>query len=193
MKTGIIILAAGSSSRLGRPKQLLDFNGKLLIDIVSQAAIKANLGPIIVVLGAHSSLLIKKLNLDYIINDNWVEGISSSIATGLLHILKVNAKLENIILSVSDQPYISTAIFETLLEQKKKTGKGIIASCYSGISGTPVLFDKRYFAALLALKGDSGARAILLDSSADMETIDFPLGQLDVDTQEDYNKLTKEQ
>jgi len=160
---------------------------------VSEAALQSSFKPIIVVLGTQNHAIIERLKLGYVINDRWQEGMSSSIVKGLAAVLEQADDLENIILSVSDQPHIDASIFEALFEQKKRTGKGIISSRYAGISGTPVLFDKKYFPELLALTGDGGAKTVLQKNVLDMETIDFPLGQIDIDTKSDYHKLIKAQ
>ncbi|RDC57958.1 nucleotidyltransferase family protein [Pedobacter chinensis] len=192
MKTGIIILAAGSSSRLGKPKQLLSYKDKSLINIVSDAAFATAFTPVIVVLGANAELISKNLKLDYIINDSWHEGISASIAAGMSAILEKEPDLEDVILAVSDQPFINAEIFARLYQQKISTGKGIIASRYAQTTGTPVLFNKRYFPQLLALQENSGAKPILNENRDDTETIDFEHGHIDIDTETDYNNLIKD-
>ena len=191
MKTGIIILAAGNSSRLGKPKQLLSYKGKLLIEIVTEAVLESNFEPIVVVLGANADLISKQLKLDYIINDSWNEGISSSIAAGISALLEKEPDLENVILTVSDQAFITSNIFKALYNQKISTGKGIIASSYKQTTGTPALFNKKYFHQLLALQGNTGAKPILKNNPEDIGTVEFELGYVDIDTEEDYNNLIK--
>lgn len=191
MKTGIIILAGGNSSRLGQPKQLLTFNGKLLMDIVTEAAIISGITPVLAVVGGHAGQLAEKLKVDFVINEQWKAGVSTSIVTGLSTMLERNSDLDSIILSVSDQPFISSAIFKALLETQQISGKGIVASQYAGTMGTPVLFTKKYFAQLLALSGNSGAKAIISENQYDLATIAFEKGYIDIDTMVDYSNLTQ--
>ena len=112
-----------------------------------------------------------------------------SIAAGLAATLKLSPGIQQVIIAVSDQAFISQEIFEQLYQQQQMSAKGIVASKYLETVGTPVLFSKKYFADLLALKGDSGAKSILKTYPKDIETISFEKGEMDIDTEEDYKKL----
>ena len=189
---GIILLAAGNSSRLGKPKQLLQYNDNTLL---RNTIIQANLLPnsfVLVVTGAYKDLVYKEFDsllVKAVHNSNWETGMASSIAIGLdrLRILKPN--VEFCIFTVCDQPYIMAAIFKDLIEEHNKTGKGIVASAYSDTFGTPVLFSSRYFDELVNLKGNEGAKKLLQRYKDDVVSIPFEKGAVDIDTIEDYNNL----
>lgn len=171
MKTGIIILAAGSSSRLGRSKQLLDYKGKTLLQNVINEALEKNCQSVIVVLGANAEEIASKHQNDQVnlvINESWENGIASSIVAGLLTMVKNNSEIESIIIAVADQVFIKMNNFNNLIEKQKETGKNIIASTYAETIGTPVLFKKDYFEALLSLTGEEGAKKILKQYSQDV-------------------------
>ena len=191
MDTAIMILAAGNSSRLGRPKQLLAYKNKPLLQVVSDAALQTAFRPVTIVLGAYKNEIARQINgtVNYVINDHWQEGMGSSIAAGLAATLKLSPGIQQVIIAVSDQAFISQEIFEQLYQQQQLSAKGIVASKYEETAGTPVLFSKKYFADLLALKGDSGAKSILKTYPKDIETITFEKGEMDIDTEEDYKKL----
>lgn len=191
MDTGIIILAAGNSSRLGRPKQLLVFKNKTLIEWTIDAALETNFKPVLVVLGAFADQIQKKLlpDLPFIVNENWAEGMASSIAAGVAELLKHAPELENIIITVSDQAFINATILLALEQKQIGTKKGIIASSYAKTTGTPALFNKRYFPQLLSLKGNNGAKSLLKLHDNDVETVAFALGNIDIDTETDYHNL----
>ena len=193
MKTGIIILAAGNSSRLGKPKQLLDHQGKTLLEITSEAAIEASSGnPVVVVLGAYADKISKhhhETNITYIVNESWEEGMSSSISAGLTTLLAQNSAIEQVIIAVCDQPYISAEIFESLIKKQEQTGKSIVASSYAQTIGTPALFNSKHFDELLSLSGNTGAKHLLKKYAGATETISFELGYIDIDTETDYNNL----
>ena len=191
MHTGIIILAAGNSSRLGRPKQLLVFKGKTLIEWTIEAALATNFKPVVVVLGAFADQVKEKIPLTvaHIINDNWSDGMASSIAAGLAEILKHSPDLENLIITVSDQAYINATILSALQQKHINTKKGIIASSYAKTTGTPALFNKRYFSQLLSLTGNNGAKSMLKLHDNDVETVAFAQGNIDIDTETDYHNL----
>ncbi|MFD2287638.1 NTP transferase domain-containing protein [Pedobacter petrophilus] len=191
MNTGIIILAAGNSSRLGRPKQLLKFKDKTLIELTIDAALKTPFKPIVVVLGAFADRIQEKLSaeIQFIINERWQEGMASGIAAGLAEILKHSPELENIMIAVSDQPFINAKVLLELQEKQFSTKKGIIASRYAQTTGTPALFNKKYFPQLLSLTGNNGAKSMLKLHDNDVETVAFALGNIDIDTENDYHNL----
>ncbi|NTE02040.1 nucleotidyltransferase family protein [Agrobacterium tumefaciens] len=194
MDTGIVILAAGNSSRLGRPKQLLKFKQKTLIEHTINAALQTSFQPIIVVLGAYADEIQEKISteVNLLINKNWSEGMSSSITAGVAALIKQSPLLENIIIAVSDQAFITAEIFHALKQKQISTKKAIIASTYAKTTGTPVLFNKQYFPQLLSLTGNSGAKSMLKLHHNDVETVAFAMGNIDIDTETDYHNLIKQ-
>lgn len=194
-KTGIVILAAGNSSRLGQPKQLLGYkDSTLLKNTIAEASLVPN-AKIIVVTGANNQLIEDELDPSKIkisFNPDWESGMSSSIVNGLQKLLTLYPDYENCIFAVCDQPYVSSLIFENLIQEYVRTGKGIVASAYSETLGTPVLFHKKYFDALLELKGQEGAKKIISKFSDDVVSVLFEKGNIDIDTEDDYNKLMSE-
>jgi molybdenum cofactor cytidylyltransferase len=191
--TAIIILAAGNSSRLGRPKQLLLYQGKTLLSHVVAEALEASLEPVIVVTGAYhaeieSSLQGQPVALAY--NPHWETGMGSGIVAGLHMALTIGPQLQAVIMAVCDQPYITSTLFHALIVKQASSGKGLIACVYSETTGTPVLFGQRYFKDLSALSGDAGAKQLLKRYPDDVATVPFPKGSIDVDTEEDLKKLS---
>ena len=192
MKTGVILLAAGSSSRLGRPKQLINYQGKTLIQKAIEAAQDSAADDLVVVLGSRSDLIqtgIESKEVPVLFHANWEEGMSSSMQCGLRHLLETS-QVEQVILMLCDQPYVSQGLLDQLMDGKKSSRKGIVASSYAGTVGVPALFDQDYFPELLALKGTEGAKKVILNHQADTFLIDFPLGAIDFDTEEDVQKFT---
>lgn len=191
-KTAIIILAAGNSSRLGRPKQLLKFKeSNLLRNTISEALITTN-SFVLVVTGADNLNIEKELNSSQVLlcfNEDWETGMASSIVKGLNELLKLNPDCEKCIFAVCDQPFVTSSIFENLINEYHKTKKGIIASAYSETLGTPVLFHKKYFNDLLELSGQDGAKKIIKKYLKDTVSVPFVKGDIDIDTEDDYNKL----
>lgn len=188
MDTGIIILAAGNSSRLGHPKQLLPYQGRTLLQHSIDEAINANLNPIILITGAHANSItasIVQTEIEIVHNERWQKGMASSIVAGLSKVL-LRSDIKSMIISVCDQPFVTATLFQNLIKMKTGSGKGIVACNYSNTIGTPVLFDHHYFDALLQLEGEEGARKLIKHYEHDVATILFPLGALDIDTEEDY-------
>jgi len=191
-KTGIIILAAGNSSRLGRPKQLLPYQGKTLLSHVIAESLKASLHPVVVVTGAYCAEIQHSLQgqaVDLVYNAHWETGMASGIVAGLNKVLASDPHSRTLIVAVCDQPYISAKLFQALVDTHTVSGKGLIACAYSETTGTPVLFDHRYFKELSTLAGDAGAKQLLKRYPDDMLTIPFPQGSIDIDTEEDFQRL----
>ncbi|WP_157638135.1 nucleotidyltransferase family protein [Flexithrix dorotheae] len=195
-ETGIIILAAGSSSRLGQPKQLLKLEEETLIRRISKTALKSNLGKVVVVLGGHSEKIkpeIEDLDLHFTLNEAWEEGMSSSIKAGLKTLLKENEKaFSSVLFLVCDQPYVDTKLLNTIISKQVHSGKDIVASKYqNGIIGVPVMFSSKYFTNLLQLKGKEGAKTIIKSFPQEVATISFNKGDLDIDTISDWENIIK--
>ncbi|MEP7144317.1 MAG: nucleotidyltransferase family protein [Ferruginibacter sp.] len=191
---GIVLLAAGSSARMGKPKQLLLYKGKTLLQHAVDAAIGTGAKPVVAVLGANPELLIKEIaakKVTVVINYGWKEGMGSSIRCGLQKLLGINPGVHAAILMVCDQPFVTVKLLEELVEKYHKTGKPVIACSYENSRGTPALFDKTIFAALLALKGDGGAKRIIKGNPDWVNVVNFPLGNIDIDTDPDYDALIK--
>jgi len=194
--TGIIILAAGGSSRFGSIKQLLPLNGKTLLQHVIDEATQAGAQPIVVITGANATSVsgsIVDSNVSTLVNEKWQEGMASGIAAGVHKIISLNDSIKKIIVAVCDQPFVNSALFERLDEMQSKSGKPIVACTYADTIGTPALFATKYFDQLLSLQGDEGAKKIIKSNRTHVATVDFPKGEIDIDTQQDYENLLDEQ
>ncbi|CAL1519867.1 nucleotidyltransferase family protein [Chitinophaga sp. MM2321] len=190
--TGAIILAAGASQRMGTPKQQLVFENKTLLQRVVHTALETGCSPVIVVLGAFATDIRSDLpttGVTIVINDHWETGMAGSIHTGIQAMLRISHTVNNTFLLLCDQPFISSTLLHEMMTTQTATGKKIIACAYNNTIGTPVLFDSSFFPQLLQLTGQEGAKKILLQHPADVVTIPFAQGALDIDTQDDYKKL----
>jgi len=189
---GIIILAAGASVRLGKPKQLLEFNGTTLLQHAVLEAVKSNAKPVIVVLGANTDLFSKEIdqiNVHVVTNTEWGEGMASSIRMGLETVLHISPLTDAMIFMLCDQPYVSAVLLNDLIDTQIKTGKPIVASDYGNTAGPPALFHKDFFSELMQLKGDTGAKKVIQKHSDEVATVLFNKGGVDIDTMEDYEAL----
>lgn len=189
-----IILAAGQSTRLGKPKQLLKFKGKTLLQNAIDSARQAGLQPIITVLGSYTELVLSETDTKEAIivrNDNWQTGMASSVMAGIVAIENDFPATEAAILMVCDQPYVDGMLLNELVSKHQNTGKSIIASQYDKVLGVPALFHRSLFKELIALKGDSGARKVIQKHADRVEVVLFPDGSIDIDTIGDYERLTQ--
>ncbi len=190
---GLLLLAAGSSSRLARPKQLLPYQGQTLLRHAAQLAVASPCRPLVLVTGAlHDELLpeIDGLPFHVVRNDNWADGMGGSIAAGLaeLETAAEGPRVDAVIVILCDQPLLTEEIIGQLIVQFQATGQQVVASAYAGTQGVPALFSRAIFPQLLALRGASGARE-LLQQYAHLPTVDFPGGATDVDTEAQYAAL----
>ena len=192
---GLLLLAAGSSSRMARPKQLLSYQGQTLLRHAAEVAAASPCRPLVLVTGAlHDELLpeIDGLPFHVIRNDNWADGMGGSIAAGLakLETAAEGPKVDAIVVILCDQPLLTGEVIGELIVQFQATGQPVVASAYAGTQGVPALFSRAIFPALLNLRGASGARE-LLQQYAHLPTVDFPGGATDVDTQAQYAALVQ--
>ena len=184
-----VVLAAGGSSRLGRPKQLLDWHGQTLVRHAVDKALNAKLSPVIVVLGAYYEEVRKELvDLPVIIvnNEEWERGQSTSVRASLeLLPEEVGAAIFLLV----DQPKISSSLIQSLIEQHAVSLDPIVAPMIHGKRGNPVLFDQETFSDLRTLCGDVGGRALFDRYPVTYIEIEDNHVNLDIDTEDDYQQL----
>lgn len=164
----ILVLAAGASKRLGRPKQLVQFEGETLI--ARAARIAGEVGRTIVVISPELRDAVP--GFDVVQNGNASEGMASSIRAG------VEAATGDILITLCDQPYVTSDHLRALAN----AGAPIAATGYGGISGVPAFFAAKFKDELLALRGDAGARSVIEAHRDQVVTIPFEAARFDVDT-----------
>ncbi len=184
-----IVLAAGGSSRLGQPKQLLDWYGKPLVWHAACKALNSGLSPVLVVTGAHAAEVEKVLHdLPVIIthNPDWREGQSTSVVRG---VAELPPEIGSAIFLLADQPQVSETLIRSLQDLHRQTLAPIIAPQIGGRRANPVLFDRVAFPELSALSGDTGGRALFSRYHVEWLPWHDETLLLDVDTPEDYQRL----
>ena len=194
MKVAVVVLAAGGSTRFGRSKQFALFQGDTYIKRIVAAAIEARCAPVVVVTGEDSAQITSELTqftVSIAMNPDWQKGLGSSIIVGIRHAMNQDSDLDAVVLLTCDQPFVTAAVLTQLIQFRLTTGKPIIASAYAGTLGIPALFNRSFFPDLLQLKGDRGAKGIILERRHDVASFDFPAAEIDVDTAADYEKLDR--
>jgi molybdenum cofactor cytidylyltransferase len=186
---GAVILAAGASTRMGAPKQLLRLDGRTLLRRTVDAVLASAAWPAVVVLGAHREAVrpeIARLPVLVAENPAWEEGLASSIRAGIQILDTFSLSLDAGLLVVVDQPAFSPAAIARLTDAALRSGKSIVAARYDGHPGPPVLFARHHFHELLDLHGPGGARPLLERHADQLATVDLPEFATDLDTPEDY-------
>ena len=187
----ILLLAAGSSSRLGRSKQLLKVESEGLLLRSSNLSLQVSKN-VFVVLGSNFEehvQSIKHLSVAIVENKEWERGIGSSLKAGLRQIVEKNPETKSVIILVCDQPLLTSSHLSKLAEVGEATNKLIVSSLYNNVLGVPALFKKELFNELLKLDDSEGARKLIQQKKNDVEIVDFPGGEIDLDTPEDVKKF----
>jgi len=189
---GVILLAAGSSSRMGQSKQLLIIDGQPLLRRTVKMALESDPDNFVVVLGSNSKEhqnVIGDLPVKIIYNEDWQMGIGNSIKKGLATLLELNPETQGVVVLVCDQPLLTAAHIKNLIQTFKNFTFPITASAYADTIGVPALFDKSLFKTLSNLSDSHGAKSVIRNFSAETKSISFPNGAIDLDTPDDLLKL----
>ena len=196
--TAGIILAAGASTRFGQPKQLLRLKDRYLIEWVLDAALNSKLSRIVLVLGyAHQKVLkaldekLQHSKLYIEINPQYNKGQSHSLRVGLS---KVKDDFAAVMFLLGDQPMLNSATINILLEKFWAAEKDVCVPFYRGKRKTPAIFGRRFYAQLMDIKGDRGARQLIDENPDRVLTVemDNPLCFFDIDTQQDFENLFRQ-
>ena len=208
----IVVLAAGGSSRLGMPKQLVRWRGRTLLRRAVETALacvgqpaagaarrtrpalrSALLGPVVVVLGADAPAMRAELDglaVHVAVNHRWRGGMASSLRTGLRAARAAAGPggPGGVLFLTCDQPYVTPSLLRSLV-QRFRAGAPIVACAYAGTLGVPALFDRAYFGELAGLEGDAGAKRIIERYRDVVRVVGFERGATDVDTRDDWESL----
>jgi molybdenum cofactor cytidylyltransferase len=193
LKIGGILLAAGGSTRLGQPKQFLEFEGKTLLRRAAEAMCSSVCDPVVAVVGAEKERAeaeLADLRIRVCFNQDWRSGMSSSIKVGLEELLLIDRNIDAAVITLCDQPFVDAQTINQLAQTFAETRKEVVAAKYGGVVGVPALFSPAMFDALFKLEGDKGARDLIRDRNASIATIEIKEAAIDIDTPEDMDVLS---
>lgn len=189
----IVILAAGESVRMGRPKLALPLHEKTLLEMAMAPVLASGIRDIVVVTDEDSAWIREKIPSDIriVVNPRSREGIATSIQAG---ITAVSSRSQAILFSLGDQPFVTAEVYRMLIDHYRRHMKALTYPVFDGKRGNPVLFDRRLWSALMALQGDEGGRQIFA-SVPDQEkagvTVLCPGILQDIDTPEEYARMSE--
>jgi len=190
-RVGALVLAAGASSRLGRPKQLIVYRGEPLVRRAAVAAVAAGAAPVVVVLGAHAAAVAPVLTgvpgVTVMTHEGWAEGLASSLAAGL-HTLTSMAACDGVLITLADQPLVDATALRALRAAFDDTRRLVVAE-YGGAIGVPALVGREHLGELLQLPGDAGAGRWLRARLPDVTRVPVPGAAFDIDTLDDLARL----
>ncbi|HEY2702788.1 MAG TPA: nucleotidyltransferase family protein [Candidatus Dormibacteraeota bacterium] len=192
MRTAGVVLAAGASRRMGRPKQLLPLGGTTLLGTVLAAARGARLDEVVLVLGAEAGSIGAALDtrgVRVVIAADHAEGMGASLRTG---VAALGPEVERVAILLGDQPRVGPALVDAVLEHHRRSGLPAAAVSSGGVLQPPVVADRRLWPQLLGARGDSGLRALLRAAPGMVATLSVDGAAIDVDTPDDYRRLIGE-
>jgi molybdenum cofactor cytidylyltransferase len=187
-----IVLAAGSSSRMGRPKQLLPVDGRPLLQLVVEQACASSLDAVVVILGAHAAEVLDGVELGraaVVVNAHHQRGMSSSLTAG---IDSLGADVQRAVVILGDQPNVPAALIDDLLSLQRRSGLPAAALSLDGLLHPPVVLARELWGELRQLDGDTGFRHILRarpERVAPLALTSPSQQPVDIDTPEDYRLL----
>ena len=186
----LLLLAAGASTRMGQPKQLLPYHGRTLLRHAAETAVASGCAPVVLVTGAlHEELIneVAGLPIQAVRNERWEYGMASSIQAGLAAVAPAQPRA--VLVMLTDQPLVTPGLLQQLVAQQQQTQAPIVAAAYGDTLGAPAIFARALLPELLQLQGQQGAVRLIADQGAAVRQVDFPAGLLDVDTPEQYAAL----
>lgn len=190
----VLVLAAGKSSRMNSIKQLEKINNKTLLDITLEKIKSLYSDAIYCVLGANADKIKHEIiseNIEFIENKNFESGLSSSIISGIHYFNDKLLKFDGIFILLADQPAIESAYLESMIALFQKHKDVIVASNYGNKLGVPAIFPEKYFADLLSIKGDKGAKEFINQRKSEVLCPESTTNFFDIDTKEDLELFKK--
>ena len=191
----VIVLAAGDSSRMQQPKQVLPWGDSTLLGHAIDVAMKSKANEVYVVLGANVRTIQEQIDLShikYIINKDWKKGLGSSIACAVRYLAESDKQYDGLLFMLCDQPLIDTNYLNSMISTFGDGVKNIVATAYKQRNGVPVLYHKKYKRILSTLDGDSGAKEIIAKNSEDVIALSPEGKEVDVDTYAAYQHLIQQ-
>jgi molybdenum cofactor cytidylyltransferase len=192
MSSAGLILAAGSSRRMGSPKQLLLIDGRPLLELVVERACASNLDEVVVVLGAVADEIQSRVDFgraSVLVNPDHAAGMSSSLKAGLSHLAP---RVDRVVVMLGDQPDVGASLVDQLLELQTTSGLPAAALSFNGLLHPPVVLERELWGDLMSLQGDVGCRAVIRarpELVAKLPVAGNLKHPVDLDTPEDYARM----
>jgi molybdenum cofactor cytidylyltransferase len=188
-----IVLAAGASSRMGTPKQLLPVNGRPLLELVLDAACASALDDVVVVLGANADAVCSAVHVGrarVVVNPEHAQGMSTSLHCG---IAALGTNVDRAVVILGDQPDVTAGVIDSLLDAQASSGLPAAALSFDGLLHPPVVLARSLWPELMALEGDVGCRKLIRAQPELVAAVPAATPRhhpVDVDTPEDFARLS---
>jgi molybdenum cofactor cytidylyltransferase len=188
-----VLLAAGTSSRMGRNKLLLEWNGETMVRGCARRALAGGVSPLIVVLGPNAAAVRSALSdvpCHSVVNPEYESGMASSVRAGLAAVPEAAAAA---VILLADMPHVTAEMVGQMIQRYHTTHAPLVISDYDGVSAPPILYARQLWAELAAANGEGRGRDIAARHRDESETMRWPASALaDLDVPEDYARLTSD-
>jgi molybdenum cofactor cytidylyltransferase len=188
-----VLLAAGTSSRMGSNKMLFELDGESVLCRAVRRALAGGLSPLLVVLGHQAERAAQELaGLDCrtVINPEYEQGINSSLKTG---ISAVPDEARAALVMLADMPFVTSEMIAALIARYRASTAPLVISDYAGVNAPPMLYDRSLFSELLAMTGEGCGRQVVKRHKAEAEVLPWPESALtDLDVPDDYARVQAE-
>jgi len=186
-----ILLAAGTSSRMGSNKLLFDLKGESVLRSAARRALAGGLSPLLVVLGHQAEKTFRELDglpCQAVVNEGYERGITSSIQTG---IAALPPEVDAVVILLSDMPFVAPEMIQALIARYRESTAPLVISDYEGVNAPPMLYDRSLFAEILAMTGGACGKQVIKRHRGEAEVLSWPAAALaDLDVPEDYARIT---
>ena len=188
-----ILLAAGTSSRMGRNKMLFELNGESVLRGAVRRALAGGLSPLVVVLGHESDKAYKEIEdlpCQWALNPLYEEGINTSLKSGILTV-KHEPRVAGAMVLLADMPFVTPEMIAAMIDRYRKSDAPLVISDYEGVNAPPMLYDRSLFNELLMMTGEGCGRQVVKRHKEEAEVLPWPSAALaDIDVPEDYERLS---
>ena len=188
-RVAAVVLAAGSSQRMGRNKLLLDVGGESLVRRAVRAAVEGGVDDVIVVLGHEEDRVraeLAGLRCVAVVNPDHAEGAGTSVRTGVRHVAGAGA----LVVVLADMPFVTAEMIATLVRRYRETQAPLVVSHYGEVQAPPTLYDRALFEELLAIPGERCAKQVVRRHESEAEVVRWPEEALrDIDVPADYEDV----
>ena len=188
-----VLLAAGTSSRMGSNKMLFELDGESVLRGAARRALTAGVSPLLVVLGHEADRAERELAglpCQVVINPIYEQGINSSLKAG---VSAVPAEAQAALVMLADMPFVTPEMLAGLIARYRSSDAPLVISDYEGVNAPPMLYDRSLFGELLAMTGEGCGRQVVKRHRDEAEVLSWPASALaDLDVPEDYERMRRQ-
>jgi molybdenum cofactor cytidylyltransferase len=186
-----IVLAAGTSTRMGRNKLFLELDGEAIVHRAVRRTVEAGLDPVFVVVGHQADRVhdaIETLKCQAVFNPNYSAGVNSSLKVGIQAVAETSAPAAVVVLA--DMPFVTSEMIATLVGEYRQNTAPLVVSDYEGVNAPPILYDRSLFDELATSEGEGCGKHVVKRHLHEARWVAWPPEALaDLDVPEDMERV----